>query len=157
MLFLAVLLAAAPAHAAHPAPRHRSAHRVVRKNASARAIVTTASGLRIQTLRRGAGERPGPDDMVLIDYEGRLANGKVFDKSTDPAELSVSGVIPGFSEALQLMNKGGTYRAWIPGKLAYGERGAGGGVIPPNAELTFTITLRGIKHRPATEAPARRP
>jgi FKBP-type peptidyl-prolyl cis-trans isomerase len=104
------------------------------------AVVTTASGLRFQVLQRGAGRRPQPGDAVLVTYEGRLADGTVFDSTGQPAGLSVSGLISGFTEALQLMNEGGRYRFWLPPALAYGAQGRPG-VIPPNAELDFTLTL----------------
>lgn len=116
-------------------------------------VVTTASGLRIQTLKPGSGPRPGADSAVLIAYEGRLADGTVFDKSEEPVGMMVSGVIPGFQEALLQMSQGGTYRFWIPAALAYGAAGAGGGAIPPNAELDFTVTLVDIG-RPAPSPPA---
>lgn len=116
------------------------------------AIVATASGLRFQTLRPGGGPRPAADNAVLITYEGRLADGTVFDKSEQPVGMMVSGVIPGFQEALLLMEQGGTYRFWIPGALAYGPAGTPDGTIPPNAELDFTATLVDIG-RPAP-APA---
>jgi FKBP-type peptidyl-prolyl cis-trans isomerase len=131
MILLAFLLAAAPAPAAH--------HLVPR------GIEVTASGLRIRTLRAGTGPTPGPDDAVQIDYVGRLATGKIFDQAKG-AGMMVSGTVPGFAEALQHMKLGGTYRVWIPPQLAYGAEGAGGGVIPPNATLDFTITLRDIGH-----------
>jgi FKBP-type peptidyl-prolyl cis-trans isomerase len=119
------------------------------------AIVTTASGLRFQTVKPATGPRPASDDAVLIAYEGRLADGTVFDKSEQPVGMMVSGVIPGFQEALLLMNQGGTYRFWIPASLAYGAQGAGGGAIPPNAELDFTVTLVDIgRPTPAPAAPA---
>ena len=114
--------------------------------------VATASGLRFQTLKPGTGPRPTAGDAVLIAYEGRLADGKVFDKSEQPVGMMVAGVIPGFQEALMLMNQGGTYRFWIPGALAYGPEGTPDGTIPPNAELDFTVTLVDIG-RPAP-APA---
>ena len=134
-MFIPLLIAlAAPAPAA-PAP-------------SVPPVVATASGLRFQTLKPGTGPRPGPDDAVLIAYEGRLADGKVFDKAEQPVGMMVSGVIPGFAEALQLMNQGGTYRIWIPGVLAYGPEGTRDGSIPPNAELDFTVTLVDVG-RPA--------
>jgi FKBP-type peptidyl-prolyl cis-trans isomerase len=120
------------------------------------AMITTASGLRFQTLKAGAGPRPASDNAVLIAYEGRLADGKVFDKSETPVGMMVSGVIPGFAEALLLMNQGGTYRFWIPAALAYGAEGAGDGAIPPNAELDFTVTVVDIG-RPAPAAPAEPP
>src|SRR3569623_1445897 len=102
--------------------------------------IATASGLRILTLAAGSGDRPQPTDWVLVNYEGRLADGKVFDASTQPTPMRVSDVVAGFGEALQLMQKGGRYRIWIPANLAYGEQGAGG-VIPPNAELDITVAL----------------
>ena len=111
-------------------------------------IVATASGLRFQTLKPGTGPRPAADNAVLIAYEGRLADGTVFDRSDRPVGMMVSGVIPGFQEALLMMNQGGTYRFWIPGALAYGAEGTPDGAIPPNAELDFTVTLVDIG-RPA--------
>ena len=114
--------------------------------------VATASGLRFQTLKPGTGRRPTAADAVLIAYEGRLADGTVFDRSEQPVGMTVSGVIPGFAEALQLMNQGGTYRFWIPGALAYGPEGTSDGTIPPNAELDFTVTLVKIG-RPAAPPP----
>ena len=117
-------------------------------------IVATASGLRFQTLKPGTGPRPGPDNAVLISYEGRLADGKVFDKSEQPVGMMVSGVIPGFREALLMMNQGGAYRFWIPAALAYGAEGAGGGAIPPNAELDFTVTLHDVGRPAPAPAPA---
>ena len=128
---LLALAAPAPAAAAPPPP-----------------VVATASGLRFQTLKPGTGPRPAPDNAVLIAYEGRLADGTVFDRSEQPVGMMVSGVIPGFQEALLLMNQGGTYRFWIPAALAYGAEGAGDGAIPPNSELDFTVTLVDIG-RPA--------
>jgi FKBP-type peptidyl-prolyl cis-trans isomerase FkpA len=113
--------------------------------------VATASGLRFQILKPGTGRRPRAEDAVLIAYEGRLADGRVFDKSEQPVGMRVSGVIAGFAEALLLMNEGGTYRFWIPGALAYGAEGTPDGTIPPNAELEFTVTLVDIG-RPAPPA-----
>jgi FKBP-type peptidyl-prolyl cis-trans isomerase len=133
MILLAFLLAATPAPATH--------------HAVPRGTEVTASGLRIRTLKPGTGPSPGPDDAVQIDYVGRLASGKVFDQAKG-AGMMVSGTVPGFAEALQHMRLGGTYRVWIPPQLAYGAQGAGGGVIPPNSTLDFTITLRDIG-RPA--------
>jgi peptidylprolyl isomerase len=136
--FALLLLAAAPVHAAPAAHLPRG-------------TVATVSGLRIRTLKPGAGARPGPNDAVLIDYVGRLATGKVFDQAKH-AGMMVSGTVPGFAEALQLMRQGGTYRVWIPPRLGYGAAGAGGGVIPPNATLDFTITILEIG-RAAPAAP----
>jgi FKBP-type peptidyl-prolyl cis-trans isomerase len=113
-------------------------------NAKREGVTTTPSGLQIQTLKEGTGITPGPNDMVLVEYEGRLADGTVFDASArhgGPAPLPVSGVIPGWSEGLTMMKKGGKYRLWIPPELGYGPQGAGNGVIPPNAVLDFDVTL----------------
>jgi FKBP-type peptidyl-prolyl cis-trans isomerase len=148
MLGLALLLAAAPAPAAAP-PRSFI------PPVSAQAVVTTPSGLRFETLRPGAGSKPTPADMVLVSYEGHLADGTLFDASARPTAFPVSGVVPGFAEALQLMQKGGRYRFWIPSALAYGAAGVPG-AIPPNAELEFIVTL--IDMRPAAPAaPAAQP
>ena len=135
MLIPLLLALAAPAQAAPVVPQPAP-------------IVTTATGLRFQTLKLGTGRRPAADNAVLIAYEGRLADGTVFDRSEEPVGMMVSGVIPGFQEALLLMNQGGTYRFWIPAALAYGAEGGGEGAIPPNAELDFTVTLVDIG-RPA--------
>lgn len=141
MLLLALLLgqaALAPAPAAAPPPAERAA------------TVTTPSGLRFQEIRPGAGRHPSAADAVLITYEGRLADGSVFDAAAEPVGLAVAGVVPGFAEALQMMAKGGTYRFWIPPELGYGAQG--GGPIPPNATLDFTVTLIDIG-RPVREPP----
>jgi FKBP-type peptidyl-prolyl cis-trans isomerase FkpA len=109
----------------------------------AAAVSTTASGLRWQMIVAGTGAPPTEADSVIVSYEGRLADGSVFDRSSEPAILPVSALVPGFSEALLLMRKGGRYRIWIPPHLAYGAEGAGG-VIPPNAEIQFTIDLHDV-------------
>jgi FKBP-type peptidyl-prolyl cis-trans isomerase len=104
------------------------------------AVVTAPSGLRFQVLQAGTGRRPQPGDAVLVTYEGRLADGTVFDSTAQPVGLLVSDLIAGFTEALQLMNEGGRYRFWIPAGLAYGAQGSPG-TVPANAELDFTLTL----------------
>lgn len=135
MLVPLLLALAAPAQTPSPSPP-----------------IATASGLRFQILKPGTGRRPTAGDAVLIAYEGRLADGKVFDRSEEPVGMLVTGVIPGFAEALLLMNEGGTYRFWIPGALAYGPEGTPDGTIPPNATLDFTVTLVDIG-RPAPAPP----
>jgi FKBP-type peptidyl-prolyl cis-trans isomerase FkpA len=102
--------------------------------------VTTRSGLRFEVIEAGTGRRPVRGDAVLVSYVGRLADGTVFDSTAQPAGLLVSGAIPGFTEALGMMNEGGRYRFRIPPRLAYGARGRPG-IVPPNAELDFTLTL----------------
>ena len=134
MHWTAILLAAA-----QPA----SASAVPAAPAVEPAIVTTPSGLRIQTLTAGSGAAPQPGGAVRVSYEGRLADGTVFDAAADPVGLPVSELVPGFTEALLLMRAGGRYRIWLPAALAYGERGVPG-VIPPNAELEFTVALHDV-------------
>lgn len=110
-------------------------------------MVTTDSGLEYQVLRAGNGEAPGPDDQVLVHYEGTLEDGTVFDSSYQrgtPAAFGVSQVIPGWTEGLQLMKPGARYRFIIPSDLAYGPEGAGG-VIPPDEELTFEVELLDVR------------
>lgn len=104
------------------------------------AILTTASGLRFEVLRPGAGRRPTLADAVQVTYEVRLADGTLVDSTARPAGLRVADAIAGFTEALLLMNQGGEYRFRLPPALAYGARGSPG-AVPPNAELIFTVTL----------------
>jgi FKBP-type peptidyl-prolyl cis-trans isomerase FkpA len=116
-------------------------------NAKKSGIVTTASGLQYQVLKEATGPKPGPNDIVLVEYEGRLANGEAFDSSArqgGPAALPVaSGMIPGWGEGLQLMPQGSKYRFWMPPELAFGERGAGD-KIPPNAIAIFDVELLAV-------------
>lgn len=126
MVVLAVLIAAAqPAAVAPTEPP---------------AVVTTANGVQVETLTPGTGRRPTLEDAVLVTYEGRLADGTVFDRADSPVGLRVADVVDGFTEALLVMNVGGTYRFRIPPRLAYGARGVPG-VVPPDAELVFTLQL----------------
>jgi len=115
------------------------------ENAAREDVTTTESGLQYEVLRAGDGPRPEADDLVQLHYRGTLIDGTEFDASYggDPAEFGVGGVIPGFSEALQLMPVGSHYRVVIPSELGYGPRGSGP-VIGPNATLIFEIELLGI-------------
>jgi FKBP-type peptidyl-prolyl cis-trans isomerase FkpA len=109
-------------------------------------IVTTASGLQYLVVKKGVGPKPKSTDKVKVHYTGTLLDGKEFDSSIkrgQPTEFPIAGIIPGWSEALQLMPVGSKYKLFIPAKLAYGERGAGG-VIPPNATLVFDVELLEI-------------
>jgi FKBP-type peptidyl-prolyl cis-trans isomerase len=107
-------------------------------------IVTTASGLRFQVLQPGTGRAPARGDAVQVMYEVRLArSGRLVEATSVPAGVPVSGSIAGFTEALLLMNEGGRYRFWVPARLAYGRRGSPG-MVPPNADLVFTLTLLRI-------------
>jgi FKBP-type peptidyl-prolyl cis-trans isomerase len=120
-------------------------------NKGQKGVVTTASGLQYQVIRSGSGASPKAADTVKVHYEGKLLDGTVFDSSikrNEPAEFPVNGVIPGWTEALQLMKVGDKWRLFIPAKLAYGAKGAGG-AIGPNAVLTFEVELLDI--RPAAK------
>ena len=125
------------------AANEADAARQVALEAPAPRSTTTPSGLSFETLSPGNGPRPQPGQPVLVTYEGRLADGTMFDSSTEPVPMVVGELIPGFNEGLLLMNRGGRYRLRIPPQLGYGAEGAGG-VIPPNAELDFTVTLVDI-------------
>ena len=116
------------------------------ENAKRDGVVTTATGLQYEVLKEGSGDSPKETDNVTVHYHGTLIDGTVFDSSVDrgqPATFPVNGVIPGWVEALQLMNPGAKYKLFIPSNLAYGERGAGG-AIGPNATLVFEVELISI-------------
>jgi len=107
----------------------------------------TESGLLFKVVTEGDGKtKPSKSDTVVVHYTGTLIDGKKFDSSVDrgePATFGVGQVIPGWTEALQLMSKGAKYQLVIPSNLAYGENGAGG-TIPPNAVLLFDVELIDI-------------
>ena len=108
-------------------------------NAKEAGVEQTASGLQYKTIKPGAGPKPVATDTALVKYEGRLRDGTIFD-ANEPTPMPVGGVVPGFSEALQLMQKGGEYRIWIPSELAYGEASPGE-KVPANSLLIFDVTL----------------
>lgn len=118
------------------------------ENAKVEGVVTTASGLQYQVLTPGTGKRPGPKDTVVVHYRGTLINGSEFDSSylagREPAEFPLNRVIKGWTEGLQLMQEGAKYRFFIPSRLAYGSRGAGG-VIGPNQALIFDVELIRVR------------
>lgn len=111
------------------------------------APVTTASGLRYEELRSGTGAHPTAADKVRVHYVGTFLDGREFDSSVKrgtPAEFPLGRVIKCWTEGVQLMKVGGKARLHCPSALAYGERGAGGGVIPPNSDLQFEVELLDI-------------
>lgn len=114
------------------------------ENAQREGVTTTASGLQYLVLQEGTGAKPsGAASRVTVHYEGSLINGKVFDSSykrNQPASFGLNQVISGWTEGVQLMNKGAKYRFFIPSELGYGARGAGGS-IPPHATLIFDVEL----------------
>jgi len=114
------------------------------ENAKREGVQTTASGLQYEILHEASGEKPSSaGSRVTVHYEGSLINGNVFDSSykrNQPATFGLNQVITGWTEGVQLMNKGAKYRFFIPSELGYGARGAGGS-IPPHATLIFDVEL----------------
>lgn len=117
------------------------------ENASREGVVTLPSGLQYMVITEGKGDTPGPYTIVTVHYEGSLINGKIFDSSYkrgQPASFGVHQVIPGWTEALQLMPVGSKWKLFIPSALGYGARGAGGS-IPPYATLIFDVELLSMR------------
>ena len=117
------------------------------KNKTATGVKTLPSGLQYQVIKAGTGKMPKATDKVSVNYRGTLLDGKEFDSSYSrgtPASFPVNGVIPGWTEALQLMKEGAKWKLFIPSSLAYGEQGAGG-VIGPNATLVFEVELLKVE------------
>ena len=112
-------------------------------NAKAEGVVTLESGLQYKILKKGNGEKPTIKDRVKVNYRGTLLDGTEFDASKEPATFGLTGIIKGWSEALQLMPVGSKWQVYIPAPLAYGEQG-GGPKIGPNATLIFDIELLEI-------------
>jgi len=116
------------------------------ENKAKEGVVVTDSGLQYTVIAEGEGEMPGPDDEVTVHYVGTLVDGTEFDSSIsrgEPISFPVNGVIPGWTEALQLMKVGSKYQLVIPSDLAYGPGGTG--PIPPNAVLIFEVELLSVQ------------
>lgn len=114
---------------------------------SAMQVITTPSGLRYQVIAEGTGPTVQQPDLVRLHYVGRLADGTVFDSSRargQPMETGVTGIIPGFSEGLLLMRKGGKYRLWVPPHLGYNGQVPQGAPFGPNDTLQFEIEVLDI-------------
>lgn len=111
-------------------------------------IFTTSSGLQYEVISEGAGRKPSSTDVVSVHYHGTLIDGTVFDSSVQrgtPASFGVHQVIPGWTEALQLMNVGSKFKLYIPQELAYGANPHPGGAIKPFSALIFEVELLDIK------------
>jgi FKBP-type peptidyl-prolyl cis-trans isomerase FklB len=111
-------------------------------------VVTLPSGLQYKVLVQGKGKTPKLNSTVMTQYSGKLLDGTEFDSSYkrgEAATFTCTQVIKGWTEALQLMKEGSKWELYIPGDLAYGPAGYGGGVIPPNATLIFTLELVSVK------------
>jgi FKBP-type peptidyl-prolyl cis-trans isomerase FklB len=114
-------------------------------NAKREGVTTLPSGLQYEVLTTGTGARPTRESHVRTHYHGTLIDGTVFDSSYDrgePAEFPVGGVIPGWTEALQLMNAGSKWRLYVPSELAYGAQGVGS--IAPHSVLVFDVELLDV-------------
>lgn len=117
------------------------------ENKKKEGVKTTPSGLQYKVLKEGTGKTPKATDTVTTHYRGTLVDGKEFDSSYkrgEPAMFQVNKVIPGWTEALQLMKVGSKWQLFIPSQLAYGDRGAGS-MIGPNATLIFEVELVSVK------------
>jgi FKBP-type peptidyl-prolyl cis-trans isomerase FklB len=117
------------------------------ENKNKEGVITLPSGLQYKVIKEGDGNLPKATDTVTVHYRGTLIDGTEFDSSYgrgEPATFPVNGVIPGWTEALQLMKAGSKWQLFIPSNLAYGERGAGGR-IGPNSTLVFDVELLSIK------------
>jgi len=118
------------------------------ENAKAEGVTTTDSGLQYKVITAGSGAIPAASDTVEVHYAGTLIDGTEFDSSYTRGQtvsFPVGGVIPGWTEALQLMTVGSKWQLAIPSDLAYGAGGTGGGPIGPNATLLFDVELIAIK------------
>ena len=115
----------------------------LQNNKTKEGVISLPSGLQYQIIKTGSGEKPTLNDKVKVHYHGTLLDGTVFDSSVErgePLELSVSGVIPGWTEALQLMQVGSKWKLFIPSSLAYGDNQAGP-TITPGSTLIFEVEL----------------
>lgn len=117
-------------------------------NAQKPGVKVMPSGLQFEIIESGEGRSPLATSNVVTHYHGTFVNGDVFDSSVDrgaPTEFPVNRVIAGWTEALQMMKEGDKWRLVLPPEIAYGEKGAAGGLIPPNTVLVFEVELIEVK------------
>lgn len=130
---------------------------VEKQKAADPSIKTTESGVSYKVVKEGTGAKPKKTDMVKVNYVGKHIDGKVFDQSEgEPRQFGLSGVVPGFSEVIQMMAPGAKYVAYIPSDKAYGNQGMGND-IKPGETLVFEIELVEIVDPKAKVTPANRP
>lgn len=125
------------------------------ENGKTEGVETTESGLQFQTIKAGEGPSPSPTDIALVGYKGMLIDGTVFDEAPQ-APFPVGQVVPGFSEALQKMQKGGEYKIWIPSDLGYGPDDqtnpqTGEVAIPGGSVLVFEVNLQDFRTQAEVE------
>jgi FKBP-type peptidyl-prolyl cis-trans isomerase len=126
------------------------------ENKGKEGVVTLPSGLQYKILTAGTGPKPTASDSVVCNYRGTLIKGTEFDSSYkrgQPATFPVTGVIKGWTEALQLMPVGSKWQLFVPSDLAYGESGRPG--IEPNSTLIFEVELLSIEDKSKEKAPAK--
>ena len=145
--FLAVSAIGADAADSSLSPQANAAF--LAANKSKPGVIVTPSGLQYRIIQRGFGKRPNPTDIVTVDYKGSLINGKVFDATEPglPAQFPANKLIPGWTEALELMREGDDWQLVIPPNLAYGDHGAGN-AIPPGQTLVFELHLISVAPPP---------
>ncbi len=117
------------------------------ENKTREGVTTTESGLQYEIIEEGSGPKPTDTSTVTVHYEGTLIDGTVFDSSIErgePARFKLNQVIPGWTEALQLMPEGSKWKLFVPTELAYGENPRQGGLIKPNMVLIFEVELISI-------------
>jgi|JI8StandDraft_2_1071088.scaffolds.fasta_scaffold19191_2 FKBP-type peptidyl-prolyl cis-trans isomerase FkpA len=135
------------ARAQAPAAAPAALHPALVAAAAEPGAVVTASGLVFRSLEPGRGEAPKASDTVRVHYRGSFPDGREFDSSykrNEPTSFPLNRVIRCWTEGLQLMKPGGRARLTCPAHIAYGERGAGNGLIPPGAVLVFEVQLLGV-------------
>ncbi len=137
----AIVVGSGVAHAG-PVESLKAADAFLAVNAKKPGIITTASGLQYKVLTQGKGAKPKATDSVSVKYKGYFISGKVFDQSQSPISFGVGQVVPGWTEALQLMPTGSKYRLWLHPKIGYGGRETG--PIPANTLLVFDVELLSI-------------
>jgi FKBP-type peptidyl-prolyl cis-trans isomerase FklB len=151
--FLGVSLLCANANAAYQQTTSQTSavqtpgEEFLAKNKNKPGVVTLPDGLEYKVIVEGKGATPTDNDIVKVHYEGKLVNGTEFDSSYkrgEPVSFPVTGVIPGWTEALKLMKVGSIWELYIPSALAYGEQGMPP-VIGPNETLIFKVELIEIK------------
>jgi peptidylprolyl isomerase/FKBP-type peptidyl-prolyl cis-trans isomerase FklB len=148
----AIVLSVAACHKAQPKPAADTSANTafLAKNAKEPGVTTLPDGLQYKIVTSGpaGGEKPRAQDEVKVNYEGSLLSGEVFDSSFkhgEPLTFQLDGVIPGWTEVMQLMRPGDEWVVWIPPQLGYGDEDKG--AIPPNSVLKFRIQLLGVlKH-----------
>jgi FKBP-type peptidyl-prolyl cis-trans isomerase FkpA len=133
---------------------HKAAAKFLAENGNKPGVTTTKSGLQYQELKAGSGDSPKASDSVVVNYRGTLLDGTEFDSSYkrgEPATFEVDRVIPGWTEALQLMKPGAKWKLFVPPQLAYDLRSRP--PIPPGSMLIFEVELMSVKPAAAASPP----